>query len=196
MELKMLEIKEIFENARTCNEFSSKKISKDILENIYNLMKMGPTSGNSSPLRIVFVESEEQKEKLLSCVMEGNLQKTKSAPIVAIFAYDEEFFNHLPKLFPQNPAFADLFNNNQSLAIETASRNSSLQAAYFMIIARSFGIDCGPMSGFDGDKLNKLFFSESNFKVNFICNLGYKADSEPKYPRLPRLEFDETCKII
>ena len=191
----MLTINEIFENGRTCSNYSSKEVSKDILESIYNLMKLGPTSGNCSPLRIKFVSSKEAREKLLSCVMEGNLEKTKSAPVTALFAMDENFYEKLDILFPHNPGFKTLFVGNEAYARDTAYRNSTLQAAYFMMIARSFGLDCGPMSGFDGAKINEIFFPNSSYKVNFICNLGYKAGENP-HERLPRLNFEETCEIV
>lgn len=190
-----LEVKAIFEDCRTCNEFSSKEVPDELLQKAYDLMKFGPTSGNCSPLRILFVKSSEAKEKLLSSLMQGNLEKTKTAPVVAILAMDEKFYEKLPFLFPHNPAFAKMFENNQELSYETAFRNSSLQAAYFIMICRYLGLDCGPMSGFDAEKINKDFFLNSNYKVNFICNLGYKA-SDPTYPRLPKLAFDEVCKFV
>lgn len=124
------------------------------------------------------------------------IEKTKSAPVVAVLAWDEKFYDKMPQLFPQSLTFGDMFKNNAELAHESAFRNSTLQAAYFMIVARGFGLDCGPMSGFHADKLDKAFFSGTNFKSNIVCNLGYKADSEPKYPRLPRLSFEDACRII
>ncbi|MDX1924215.1 MAG: malonic semialdehyde reductase [Rickettsiaceae bacterium] len=191
----MLSIKEIFEEGRTCNLFSDKEVEDSLLVEIYNLMKLGPTSGNCSPLRIIFAKSSEQKQKVISTLMEGNVEKTKSAAVIAIFAYDASFFTSLPKLFPHNSSFAKMFETNQALSEETAQRNSALQAAYFITIARSLGLDTGPMSGFDSAKLNEAFFAGTNYKVNFICNLGYKAGPS-QYPRLPRLDFDEACKIV
>lgn len=192
----MLNILEIFQKGRTCNEFSSKDIDEDILIDIYDLMKLGPTSANSSPLRILFIKKGDNKDKLMDCIMPGNIEKTSSAPIVAIFAWDEKFFEKMDFLFPVSSALADFFRSNEEASQDSAFRNSTLQAAYFMIIARSYGLDCGPMSGFDNKKLDEMFFSGTNYKSNFICNLGYKADSEPKYDRLPKLSFEDVCKII
>ncbi len=190
-----LSIREVFEDGRTCNEFSSKEVHNSLLKEIYDLTKLGPTSANSCPLRITFIKTPENKEKLLSCLMDGNVEKTRSAPVVALFSYDCKFYKKLPELFPHNPNFGKMFEANEALSIDTAYRNSTLQAAYFMVIARSFGLDCGPMSGFDAPKLNKEFFSGTDFKVNFICNLGYKQSESP-FPRLPKLEFDDVCKNI
>ncbi len=191
----MLTIKEIFNECRTCYKFSSKKVDENILREMYDLIKLGPTSANSSPLRIIFIESYKQKEEVLSCLMEGNIEKSRSAPVIALLAYDTKFYTHMSHLFPPNPNFGKMFESNEALAEETAFRNSSLQAAYLIIAARAVGLDVGPMSGFDTEKLNDKFFANSTFKVNLICNLGYKDDQEP-YPRLPRFTFDEACKII
>lgn len=190
----MKNIIEIFQE-RTCYKFSNKPVGKKLIQDIYDLMKLGPTSANSCPLRIVFVESKSEKERLYSCLMTGNIEKVKSAPVTAIFAYDTEFYNLLPKLSPHNPSFKSYYSSSEAIILDNAIRNSTLQAAYFIIIARSMGLDCGPMSGFDSEALNKAFFTDSSYKVNFICNLGYKEGDNP-YPRLPRLEFDECCKII
>ena len=157
-------------------------------------MKWGPTSANSSPARIVFVKSKEAKEKLLPCMAEGNVEKTKAAPVTAIVAQDMEFYEKLPKLFP----FADArawFAGNKPLIESTAFRNSSLQGAYLIIAARSLGLDCGPMSGFDNAKVDAAFFQGTTWKSNFVCNLGY-GDSSKLYPRAPRLDFNEACKIL
>jgi 3-hydroxypropanoate dehydrogenase len=190
----MRNIGEIF-NDRTCNKFQSKPVDRDLLLKIYNLMKLGPTSANCSPLRILFVQSEAEKQKLYNCVMPGNLDKTKSAPVIALFAYDTKFYDHMAKLFPHNPGIKDYFASSEGITLDTATRNSTLQASYFMIVARGLGLSCGPMSGFDADSINKNFFSGTNFKVNFICNLGY-ADGPEAHARLPRFEFDECCKIV
>ncbi len=190
-----LSMREIFERGRTCSEFLSKEVPDNLLREIYDLAKLGPTSANCCPLRISFVKTTENKEKLLKCLMEGNVAKTKSAPVVALFAYDLKFYEKLPQLFPHNPNFGKMYENNQAAALDTANRNSTLQAAYFIMIARSLGLDCGPMSGFDTEKLNSEFFSGTSHKVNFICNLGYKKLDNP-FPRLPRLDFNEVCKII
>ncbi len=169
-------------------------MSDDLLLQIYNLMKWGPTSANSSPARIVFVKSTEAKAKLLPCMAAGNVEKTKAAPVTAIIAQDMEFYEKLPKLFP----FADArswFAGNKPFIESTAFRNSTLQGAYFIIAARSVGLDCGPMSGFDNAKVDAAFFEGTTWKSNFICNLGY-GDSSKLHPRAPRLEFNEACKIL
>lgn len=186
-------IEDIFQD-RTCYNFSNKDIDDGLLQKIYDLMKLGPTSGNSCPLRIIFVKTAANKEKLLNCVMEGNIAKVKSAPVIALFAYDIKFFNKMDKINPVSPDLQKYFSSSAEVALDTAYRNSTLQAAYFMIIARSFGLDCGPMSGFDVNAIESNFLQD-DFKINFICNLGYKAEDNP-YNRLPRLSFDECCKII
>jgi hypothetical protein len=186
---------DLFLNHRTCYAFSDKPVSNDLLKEIYDVSKYGSTSFNTSPMRVIFITSEEQKQKLLESMMPGNVEKTRSAPVTAIFAYDVLFYNKLDKLCPPIPNASGFFINNDALIEETAFRNSSLQAAYFMMVARSKGLDCGPMSGFNTDLINRNFLQESGYKVNFLCNLGYKSN-EKQYPTLPRLEFDEACKII
>jgi len=186
-------LERILTEARTHSVWLPEPVSDDLLVQIYNLMKWGPTSANSSPARIVFVKSPEAKAKLLPCMAEGNVEKTKTAPVTAIIAQDMEFYEKLPKLFP----FADArswFAGNKPFIESTAFRNSSLQGAYFIIAARSLGLDCGPMSGFDNAKVDEVFFQGTAWKSNFICNLGY-GDSVKLRPRAPRLEFNEACKI-
>lgn len=190
----MRNIEEIFHD-RTCSKFLSRPIDKDLLIKIYDLAKLGPTSGNSSPLRIVFVQSQAEKNKLYKCLMEGNVEKTKSAPVTALFAYDEKFYEDMEKVNPAAPDLIKYFASSQEVALDTAIRNSGLQAAYFMLAARGAGLDCGPMSGFNKKAIEKAFFANTNFKINFICNLGY-ADGANAYPRLPRWEFDAVCKIV
>lgn len=188
-------IDEIFLNERTCYHYSNQAIDHKLLHEIYDLMKMGPTSANCSPLRIVFVESVHEKEKLVGCVMEGNVPHVKAAPVTALFAYDMKFYDKLTKLFAHNPGMKDYFSSSNEVTLGTAMRNSTLQAAYFMMIARSKGLACGPMSGFDPAKINDTFFAGTDYKINFICNLGYRS-SEETNPRLPRLDFDEVCTIV
>lgn len=189
-------IEEIFLKERTCYNFDSGKyVEKSLLKEIYDIMKMGPTSANSSPLRMVFVESDLAKDKLVSCVMDGNVKNIISAPLTVIFAYDIKFYNKMDRLFSHNPSMASFFSSDDSIAAETAIRNSTLQAAYFMVVARSKGLSCAPMSGFDANKINKEFLDNSSFRVNFICALGYRAADEA-YPRLPRLDFEEVSKIV
>ncbi len=181
---------------RTCSKFLDKPVSKEMLVKIYDLMKMGPTSANACPLRIVFVQNSLEKEKLCKTAMEANIAKIKSAPVTALFAYDMKFYEKMDKLYPTGKFLQDLFAKSTEDALDReALRNSTMQAAYFMMIARGMGLDCGPMSGFDPVALNEVFFNNTNYRINFICNIGYK-DGDSPYPRLPRLGFDEACKVL
>lgn len=184
----------LFTDARTYSEWQDKAVSDEQLQKIYDLMKWGATSANCSPARIVFVKSEAEKSKLLTCMAAGNQDKTRTAPVTAIIGMDMAFYDKLPELFPHADA-RSWFVGNQSAIDATAFRNSSLQGAYLMLAARALGLDCGPMSGFDADKVNISFFAGTDVKVNFICNIGY-GDAEKLFPRSPRLGFDVACKII
>lgn len=183
----------LFNHARTHNVWLDKPVTDVQLHQLYGLMKWGPTSANCSPARIVFVKSPEAKQKLVACMSAGNADKTGKAPVTAIIGMDMEFYEKLPQLFPQTDARA-WFVGNQASIDATAFRNSSLQGAYLIMAARSLGLDCGPMSGFDADKVNAAFFAGTSIKVNFVCSLGY-GDASKVHPRLPRLSFDEACKI-
>ncbi len=185
----------IFQEARTHNDWLDKDIPNDILMEIYDLMKWGPTSANCSPTRIIFVKSKASKDRLLPFVIESNLEKTKSAPVIAIIGYDINFHDHLPKLFPHNPDAQNWFNHSIDIAEETAFRNGSMQGAYFIIAARALGLDCGPMSGFDKEGVDNEFFRDTNIKSNFLCNLGY-GDKTKLFERSPRFKFNEICEII
>lgn len=187
-------IEEIFAE-RTCGHFAPKAIPAPLLQEMYDLMKLGPTSANCCPLRIVFVQSQDEKAKLQACAMQGNVQRIGDAPVTAIFAYDTKFYEKMDVLFAHNPGMGKMLEDNQAMASEYMMRNSTLQAAYFMIIARAKGLGCGPMSGFDGEAVNKTFFAGTDHKVNFICTLGYRSQDE-EHPRLPRLDFSEACKIV
>lgn len=184
----------LFTEARTHNGWLDKPVTDDELRQVFDLAKWGPTSANCSPARIVFVRSAAEKEKLLLCMSAGNQEKTKTAPVTAIIGMDMEFYEKLPQLFPHADA-RSWFVGNQGMIDATAFRNSSLQGAYFMIAARALGLDCGPMSGFDADKVNATFFAGTSVKVNFICNLGH-GDANKLFGRSPRFNFDEACKII
>lgn len=185
----------IFRQARTHNAWADKPVSDALLKELYDLMKWGPTSANMSPARIVFVKSKEAKEKLAPALMEGNRAKTVQAPVTAIIGYDVKFYERLPELFPHAPDAKTWFNWSDEWAEMNAFRNGSLQGAYFMIAARSLGLDCGPMSGFDMNKVNELFFAGTNVKSNFLCNLGY-GDPSALFERSPRLPFDDACSIV
>jgi 3-hydroxypropanoate dehydrogenase len=164
------------------------------LRELFDLMKMGPTSANCSPARIVFVSSPEAKQRLLPALSKANADKTIAAPVTAIIAYDTQFYEHLPFLFP-NPTARSWFAHNEKLALETAFRNSTLQGAYFIIAARAIGLDAGPMSGFDNAKVDAEFFAGTNFKSNFICSLG-RGDPAGLPPRTPRFTFEQVCQIL
>jgi 3-hydroxypropanoate dehydrogenase len=155
---------------------------------------MGPTSANATPGRFVFLTTEEGKNRLLPALAPGNVEKTRSAPVTAVIAWDTEFYELLPRLFPQ-AKMRDYFAGNQALIEETGLRNGSLQGAYFILAARALGLDCGPMSGFDAAKVNAEFFGDGKWKVNFLCNLGY-GDHSKLYPRNPRLDFEEACLVL
>lgn len=184
----------IFRNARTHNVWRPTPVPEATLREIWDVMKFGPTSANCSPLRIVFVQSPEGKERLVACMSENNQAKTRAAPVTAVLAMDLEFYDKLPRLFPHNQTARSWFAGKPEHIMETALRNSSLQGAYFMIAARAHGLDCGPMSGFNADKLNAEFFSDGKLKVNFVCSLGH-GDVSKLFPRSPRLDFDEACRI-
>ena len=185
----------IFSNARTYNDWQRKGVSNKILNELYDLMKFGPTSANCSPSRIIFIKSPEAKERLKPFIIESNLEKTMTAPVTAIIAFDIDFHKHLPKLFPHDLDAQNWFNYSQEVAYTNAFRNSSIQGGYFIIAARMLGLDCGPMSGFDQNGLDKEFFPNSSIKSNFLCNLGYR-DSTNVSKRSPRFEFDEVCEIL
>jgi len=184
----------IFRAARTHNEWLDKPVSDELLHQIYDLMKWAPTSANSSPARIVFVRNAAAKERLLPAMSPGNLEKTRAAPITAIIAYDTEFHEKLPKLFPQADA-RSWFAGNQPLIDTTAFRNGTLQGAYLLLAARALGLDAGPMSGFDNAKVDKEFFPDGKVKSNFVINLGY-GDHAKLFPRNPRLPFAEAAQIL
>ncbi|MDF3036599.1 MAG: malonic semialdehyde reductase [Paucimonas sp.] len=184
----------IFTDARTYSYWLDKPVTDEQLHRIYDLMKFGPTSSNSCPARIVFVRSSDEKGKLVACMSSGNMEKTRKAPVTAIIGMDMEFYEKLPTLFPHADARSWFAGKPESIS-SNALRNSSLQGAYLMIAARSVGLDCGPMSGFDAEKINEAFFHGTSIKVNFVCNLGY-GDAARLHERLPRLPFDEACAIV
>ena len=185
----------LFLKARSHYNWKKKEVKEKILKDLYNLVKNCPTSANSEPMRILFLKSDKSKERLRPHLSDGNVDKTMTAPIVAIIAYDSKFYNHLPKLFPHNPGMKKVLSNPPAKAEITAFRNSTLQGGYFMIAARALGLDVGPMSGFNNSGVDKEFFSNGRFKPNFLCNLGY-GDKSKLLNRLPRFKFSEVCKIL
>jgi 3-hydroxypropanoate dehydrogenase len=184
----------LFKEARTHNKWHDKPISDETLHELYDILKFGPTSANSSPARFVFIRTKEGKEKLAPALSAGNLEKTMSAPVTAIVAYDPKFFEKLPKLFPHNLDAINWFTSNDSLAATTAFRNGTLQGAYLMIAARSLGLDTGAMSGFDNAKVDAAFFSGNGWRSNFLVNIGH-GDPAGVFNRSPRLPFEEACLL-
>jgi len=184
----------IFRNARTHSAWLDKPVDDSLLRRVYDIAKMGPTSANMCPMRIVFVKSKEAKEKLKPCLDAGNVDKTMIAPVTAIIGMEIHFYEQLPKLFPHADAKAWFKDLPANVLESTALRNSSLQGGYFMLAARALGLDCGPMSGFDNAKVDAAFFAGTTIKSNFLCNLGH-GDASKLYPRSPRLTFDEACQV-
>jgi len=185
---------QLFRDARTRGAWHDKDVPDALLHELVDLVKLGPTSGNCSPARFVFVKSPEAKERLKPLLSEGNRDKTMKAPVCVIIGYDLDFYEHLPKLFPHTDAKSWFAGKPEKIA-ETAFRNSSLQGAYLILAARALGLDCGPMSGFDTAGVDQEFFAGTKVKSNFLCNLGYGDDS-PLRPRSPRFDFDEMARIV
>jgi 3-hydroxypropanoate dehydrogenase len=187
-------LNQIFHEARTHTAWLPQPVPTELLHEMYNLTRLGPTSANSSPARFLFITTPAAKERLIPCLMPLNVDKTRSAPVTVIVAWDDEFFNQLPKLFP-HADMKSFFVGNPPFAEETAFRNSSLQGAYLIVAARALGLDCGPMSGFDKNKVNAEFFPDGKWKSNFLINMGY-GDPTKLHPRGPRLSFEEACKVL
>lgn len=188
-------LKLLFLEARTQNGWLETPVSDDQLRAIYAIMRMGPTSANSCPARILFLRTPEAKARLLPALSPGNVDKTRAAPVTAIIGYDTRFWELTPKLFPHRPEMKDNFASNPRLAEVTAFRNGTLQGAYFMIAARAVGLDVAGMSGFDNAKVDAEFFPDGQVKSNFLCNLGH-GDPSKVLTRLPRLDFDEACASL
>lgn len=186
-------INTLFTDAHTHNGWRDTPVSDEMLREIYALMKWGPTSANCSPARIVFIRTAEGKEKLRPSLSSGNLAKTLAAPVTAIIAWDSEFYERLPELFPHGDA-RSWFTSSPALAEETAFRNSSMQAAYLIFACRALGLDTGPMSGFDRQKVDETFFTGTTLKSNLLINIGY-GDVSKLYGRLPRLSFEDACGL-
>jgi nitroreductase len=185
----------LFREGRSFSQWQDKDVSAILLKAVYDLMKFGPTEANSCPARFVFVQSAEAKARLKPHLDAGNVNKVMSAPVTVIIAQDMKFYDQMGKLFPHAPGAREWFAGNDEKIARVALRNSSLQAAYLMLAARSLGLDCGPMAGFNADGLNREFFPDGQYKVNFICALGY-GDRGALFPRNPRLSFDEACEIL
>jgi 3-hydroxypropanoate dehydrogenase len=199
----------LFREARTYSKWLPRAVPDETLRDLYEVLKWAPTSANAAPARFAFVRSKEAKERLRPALAPLNVEKMLTAPVTVIVGYDLKFYDQLPKLYPQNPGMAALFQSNPEMVETTARRNSSLQGAYLMIAARALGLDCGPLSGFDQAKVDEEFFAagkpcfgcdqeffpEGHVKSNFLCNLGY-GDPASLFPRLPRLPFNEACSVL
>jgi len=199
----------LFRDARTYTGWQPRPITDETLRQLYDLIKWAPTSANAAPARFAFLRTREAKERLRPILAPANVEKTMSAPVTVIVAYDLKFHEQLPKLFPHSAGMAKLFQSQPDMVETTAKRNSSLQGAYLIMAARALGLDCGPMSGFDSARLDEEFFAagkpcfgceqeffpEGHVKSNFLCNLGY-GDPASLHPRLPRLAFEEACSLL
>ncbi len=185
---------QLFREARTFRAWRPDPVPVTLLRKVYDLARLGPTSANSSPARFVFITTPQAKERLRPALAPLNVDKSMAAPVTVIVAWDTEFYEKLPKLFPHRD-MRSLFAGKQAMIDETAMRNGSLQGAYLILAARALGLDCGPMSGFDAAKVNAEFFPDGKWKANFLCNLGY-GDRSQLGPRDPRLDFDEACVVL
>jgi 3-hydroxypropanoate dehydrogenase len=199
----------LFRAARSYSRWLPRPVAEETLKELYEILKWAPTSANAAPARFAFLCSKEAKERLRPALAPLNVEKVMTAPVTVIVGYDVKFYEHLPRLYPQNPGMATLFQSNPEMVETTAKRNSSLQGAYLLIAARALGLDCGPLSGFDHAKVDEEFFAagkpcfgcdqeffpEGHVKSNFLCNLGY-GDPASVFPRLPRLPFEEACSVL
>lgn len=186
-------LEQLFTQARSHNGWLPEPVSDELLRQLFETFKHGPTSNNCFPVRVVFVRSDEAKQRLLPALKGHNGDKVLAAPVTAIIAYDTRFYEWLPRLFPAYDAGAP-YRENARAAEVAALRNSSLQGAYLMLAARALGLDCGPMSGFDNSQVDAEFFPDGRWKSNFLCALGY-GDRQALRPKGPRPEFDEACQI-
>lgn len=184
---------QLFLAAHTHHGWQDRPVSDALLRQVYELARMGPTSFNSNPARIVFVTSPAAKARLQPALSEGNIAQTLAAPATAIIAYDLEFYEHLPTLYPATEA-RHFYAGKEAAAQTAAFRNGTLQGAYLILAARALGLDCGPMSGFNNAKVDEIFFAGTSWRSNFLCNLGY-GDPAKLHPRGPRLDFDTACRI-
>ena len=185
----------ILRTARTANKWRAEPVDEHLPRALYDLAKWGPTSATSFPLRVVFVASDAAKDRLVPLMFGPNQERVRTAPVTAIFGYDTRFFEWLPQLFPHNPQMSAAFEDKPDFAELSAFRNGSLQAAYFLVSARALGLDCGPMSGFDNEAVDREFFPGGRVRSNFTCALGY-GDQSGLFDRLPRPDFDEVATVL
>jgi 3-hydroxypropanoate dehydrogenase len=187
-------IQQLFLEAHTHAHWLPKPVDDALLVRLYETLRLAPTSANNQASRIVFVKSPEAKERLKAALAPGNVEKTMTAPVTAIVAYDMEFFEKLPKLMPQVDARSWFAHLPAEALDRIGYQSSSLQGAYLILAARALGLDCGPMGGFDIPKVNAAFFPDGKWRANFLINLGY-GDPAKLFPRNPRLDFAEACRI-
>ena len=185
---------QLFFTARTANGFLDKPVPPALLQEVYDIARMGPTSMNTQPARYLFLISAESRTRLIPALSPGNVEKTQIAPVTVIVATDNRFFEHLPAVW-HRPGAREMFEGNAPLAQATAVRNSTLGGAYFMIAARAVGLDCGPMSGVDLAKVDAEFFADGRLSANFLINLGY-GDESKLFDRNPRLSFEQACTVL
>jgi 3-hydroxypropanoate dehydrogenase len=183
----------LFREARSYNRWAADAVPEATLRALYDLLKMGPTSANCCPARFVFVASKAAKEQLARCVHDANIVKVQQAPVTAIIAMDEKFYEKVPYLFPHKPEIGNAFKDPK-LGHMTMLRNATLQGAYLILAARSLGLDAGPMSGFSNEKVDEAFFAGTAYKSNFLCALGV-GTTEHLFARSPRLSFEEACRV-
>lgn len=188
-------VETLFTKARTHNVWQDRDVSDETLRELYHLMHFGPTSMNCQPTRILFLRSQEAKERLKPALLPGNQEKTMKAPVVAVLGFDTEFHEHLPRMFSHNKDAKSLFEGKPDFIHTTAFRNSSIQGGYFILAARALGLDAGPMSGFNNAAVDEAFFPDGKVKSNFLCNLGY-GDAEALFPRQERFAFEEICEVL
>jgi 3-hydroxypropanoate dehydrogenase len=184
----------LFYEAKTCYSWLNRKVPEALLQRLVSLTLLPPTSANSSPARFVFIKTSEGKEKLKLCLSSGNVEKTMAAPVTAIVAYDPEFWRHMDRLFPHGD-MKTMFEESPEMAEQASFRNGSLMGGYMILAARSLGLDCGPMSGFDAAKVNEAFLSGTTYKANFLCNIGY-GDPAGIKERGPKFSFDEIASVV
>ncbi|WP_143562425.1 malonic semialdehyde reductase [Shewanella sp. UCD-KL12] len=185
----------IIREARSHNGWLDKPVPDELLNQIYDIVKMGSTSMNTCPARFLFIRTQKAKERLKGCLAPLNVNKVLAAPVTVIIGHDLAFYKHMPKLFAHNPGAQDLFKNNELAANTSAFRNGTIQGTYLMIAARALGLDIGPMSGFNNQAIDEEFFKGTSIKSNFLCSLGY-GDTSKIFQRLPRFEFDEVCEML
>mgnify|MGYP001555693044 FL=1 len=185
---------QLFRTARTYPTWDTREVPETMLRELYELAIMGPTSMNCLPARFVFITTPEGKARLMPAIAEGNLSKVEEAPVTVILAHDTRFHEHMPELWPHMPDAGRMFEDNSELAGTTAFRNGTLQGAYLILAARALGLDVGPMSGFDNDKLDSIFFPDGRYKSNFLMNVGF-GDDRGLYSRGPRLAFEQAVTV-